>query len=314
MPRLPFVDYPGASDLQAHGLLPLPRRLPPLNDEGGLPFRSAQYRAVSTESFPLQRLVELARMIGASFAVNEPMVRHLRLPLHPPDILRGITHTDPFGSEPFGEWTKDNVMHWVVRLIAFTRGLCADARELADNDFRKLSTAILDADGQIIGGAISFRFVPDPGPALVDDVFMQGVLHLVQPILDLLMDQESSSLENLSKTFPDFGNAHETGRVAELFMIARSPSLPSEDTFELVAGTIERMRELGCRYVVTAGANQWTGAAFELLGATRVHFAPFRDRPRVLACPTAHPHLVSSSDGFLSAKDSGSMFYAARLS
>jgi hypothetical protein len=253
-------------------------------------------------------------MMGASFAVNEPMVRHLRTPLEPPAMLRGITHTDQFGAVPFGEWTKDNIMHWVMRLTAFTRGLRPDARELAENDFRRLSMAILDADEEIIGGAISFRFAPDPGAALVDDVFMQGVLHFVQPIVELLMEQERSSLERLSSTYPDFRNAYETGGVAELFMVARSPRLPSEDTFELVAATVERMRELGCRYAVTAAVNQWTGAAFEVLGATRVHFAPFRDRPRVLASPVAHPHLVSSSDGFLSAKDSGSVFYAASLS
>ena len=99
------------------------------------------------------------------------------------------------------------------------------------------------------------------------------------------------------------------GKVGELFMIARSPLLPREDTFELVAATLDRFRDLGYHYVLTAAANQWTGAAFEVIGGVRVHFAPYRAEKTVRESGAPIPDETSTRDGFLSAKDSGCMFY-----
>ena len=82
---------------------------------------------------------------------------------------------------------------------------------------------------------------------------------------------------------------------------------------ELVAAGAERCRTLGYEYVVTEATNQWTGAAFEVLGGVRVHFALFLVQPAVRKSNEPLEDVVTSSDGFLADKDSGGMFYVIRL-
>lgn len=103
------------------------------------------------------------------------------------------------------------------------------------------------------------------------------------------------------------------GQVGHHFMVARSDALPKDDTFELVAATMERYWDHGFRYAVVEATKQWTGAACEVLGGVRVHFAPFGAKPTVPAGPSSHRGAPSSPDGFLSDKDSGSMCYVHRL-
>ena len=65
--------------------------------------------------------------------------------------------------------------------------------------------------------------------------------------------------------------------------------------------------------MVTEATNQWTGAAFEALGGVRVHFAPFQAQPAVRKSDESLEGVVTSSNGFLSDRDSGGMFYVIRL-
>ena len=96
-------------------------------------------------------------------------------------------------------------------------------------------------------------------------------------------------------------------------MLARSEALAKEDAFELVAASVERYRALGYAFIVVEATNQWTEAACEALGGVRVHFAPFRVEPTVRESAEPLEGVVTSPDGFVSDKDSGSMFYVIRL-
>jgi hypothetical protein len=127
------------------------------------------------------------------------------------------------------------------------------------------------------------------------------------------MKQEHESITALSNAYGDFKTALEEGKVGELFMLARSPILSTEDSFELVAATIDRFISLKYKFVVTAAANQYTGAAFEVLGGVRVHFSPYRATPQMAASVSGLADETSSEDGYLSAKDSGCMFYVIKL-
>jgi hypothetical protein len=135
----------------------------------------------------------------------------------------------------------------------------------------------------------------------------------MHPIVKMLIEQEEAAIPALSKKYKSFEQSLNEGKVGELFMIARSPALPTEDTFELVAATLEKFRDSGYHYVLTAAANQWTGAAFEVMGGTRVHFAPYRAEKTVKESDVPLTHETSTRDGFLSAKDSGCMFYVIKL-
>jgi len=85
------------------------------------------------------------------------------------------------------------------------------------------------------------------------------------------------------------------------------------DTFELVAASAAHYQALGYAYMVIEATNQWTGAACEVLGGVRVHFAPFQGRQMVHQSAEPLEDTVTSANGWLSNKDSGSMFYVIRL-
>jgi hypothetical protein len=86
-----------------------------------------------------------------------------------------------------------------------------------------------------------------------------------------------------------------------------------EEAFELVAATAAHYQALGYVYMVVEASNQWTGAACEVLGGVRVHFAPYQTRSTVHQSIEPLEGIVTSANGWLSNKDSGSMFYVIRL-
>ena len=96
-------------------------------------------------------------------------------------------------------------------------------------------------------------------------------------------------------------------------MVARSDDLAKGDTFELVAASAEHFRALGHKFMVIEATNQWTGAACQALNGVRVHFAPFQARQTVRKSTEPLEGVVTSPNGFVSDKDSGSMFYVIRL-
>ena len=261
------------------------------------------------------KILELIRVIAKSFVQNEPMNRHMVPYVNPPHLIRESKFLNLYGENGFGEWSKENIFQWVVRLLVF--GQLKDKLDgnWSENLAKQLSLAILDEEGKIIGGALSIRFLagssgnaPDP-----ENLFAKVVIGVMQPIIDMLIHQEESSLGVLCEKYPAFQKALIEGKVVELFMIARSPLLPTEDTFELAAASMQRFRDLGYHYVLTAAANQWTGAACEVMGGVRVHFAPYRATKTVKESLEPLPDETSTRDGFLSAKDSGCMFYVIRL-
>lgn len=313
LPRpLPHCSYPRAADVASHGIQALPDVLPLATLSAAMPYRSRVHRAVSADRLPSPALLELARVVAASFARREPQCRHVRPPSEPPAALAGTRHGDAFGSEPFGPWSSERLMYWFVRLLLLTDPTSPSA---ATNDAAVAqSIAILDDAGRVIGGAINDVLPPHGAtpPLRAGDPFLDAVLTFIAPVLDLLTTQDDAAIAALAR-YPDFAAAHAAGRVGHHIMVARADALPTLDAFELVAATAERYRALDFPYVIVEATNQWTGAACEALGAVRVHFAPFRARRSVAASVTPLANEPSSRDGYLSAKDSGSMLYVLRL-
>lgn len=135
----------------------------------------------------------------------------------------------------------------------------------------------------------------------------------MDPVFALLGAQDAEAVKALSVAYPQFRDALVAGKVGHHFMVARSEALPKADTFELVADTASRYRGLGFAFMLVEATNQWTGAACEMLGGTRVHFAPFRARRTVRRSTAPLDGAVTSPDGYLASKDSGSMLYVIRV-
>ena len=311
---LPYCSYPSAIDVAQHGLQILPARLPLVDFERARPHRSLRYAAMPASYLTPLEVLQLAEVVGTSFARRGPQCRHLQPAGHLPAELREALHTDRFGESAFGPWNTERLMYWFIRLLVFTDA--TSSRSAIELQTRTLaqSLAVLDETGEVIGGALNEVMPPHAGPPSFrqGDPFLDAVLAFVEPVLALLGAQDAEALKALSVAYPEFRDAHAAGKVGHHFMVARSGALPKSDTFELVAATAERYRALGYVYMVIEATNQWTGAACEVLGATRVHFAPFRVRRTVRR--SAEPlDTVTSPDGFLSSNDSGSMLYVIRL-
>ena len=311
---LPHAAYPKAADLDQHGLQPLPGSLPLVDFARAEPYRG-RYATVAATDLTADQLLQSAWVIAGSFVRREPQARHLRLPKWAPAGLMEALHTDPFGTDAFGQWDTETTMYWIVRLAALTDPTSPLDAIAVNEEVIDQSLAILDGDGRVIGAAFNETMPPfDVEPPLrEDDPFLAASFGTWEPVYAALGAQDAEALAALSERYPAFEKAYAGGRVGHHLLIARGDDLPKEDAFELVAASAERQQELGYEYIVTEATNQWTGAAFEALGGVRVHFAPFQTEPAVVRSDEPLEDVTTSPNGFLSDKDSGGMFYVLRL-
>ena len=157
---LPYSAYPRARDAARHGLQPLPESLPLVDFAGAQPYRSTRYSAVVATDLTPAQLLQMAWVIGASFARREPQARHLRPPKHPPAGLMEVRHSDPFGTDSFGSWDTATQMYWQTRLTALTDPTSpADAIEVNEETLAQ-SVAILEGEGRVIGSAFNETMAP----------------------------------------------------------------------------------------------------------------------------------------------------------
>jgi hypothetical protein len=313
---LPRCRYPIADDVVQHGLQPLPEVLPLVDFTRAEPYRSRRYATVPAARLTPGLVLRLAEVVGTSFARREPQCRHLQPAKLPPvGLADAAVHTDRFGSEAFGSWSKERLLYWFIRLLVLTDASSPRSAIKINGDALEQSLAMLNHRGYVIGGALN-----ETMPLLTEqpefrrgDPFLDAVLEFVDPVFALLGAQDAEALKALSVAYPQFQKAYARGKVGHHFMVARSDALPTADAFDLVAATAEHYRALGHAFMVIEATNQWTGAACEVLGATRVHFAPFRTQRTVRQSAEPLDDSVTSPDGFLSGKDSGSMLYVIRL-
>jgi hypothetical protein len=224
-------------------------------------------------------------------------------------------HVDPFGTDPFGPWTPENLVYWAIRLLILTDSTSPKGAIRVNGEALAQSLAIVDGTGRVIGGAFNETMpsLDAPSPFRQDDLFLYAVWSFLAPIFTLLRAQETEGLAALCSHFPAFQDTYARGKVGHHFMVARSDALPKAETFELVAASAARFQALGYAYMVIEASNQWTGAACEALGGVRVHFAPYQARHTVHQSAEPLEGVVTSANGWLSDKDSGSMFYVIRL-
>ena len=308
--------YPGAADRHLHGMQPLPTRIPPVSFDAVRRYRSDRYTVTTLDGLPPGKILETAREVARSFALREPMGRYLQPPDAPPDGLMESEHTDPLGTEPFGPWTRDNIIYWLIRQFVLTNATSPVGAIEVNREVLSHSLAMLDADGRVMGGAFS-EIMPMgglPPEFRKGDIFLDAVIGFLEPVMEFLGEQEAQALAGLARRYTVFREASVAGQVGHHFLVARTDALPRDHAFELVAATAEHFQRHGCGFMGVEATNQWTGAACEALGGVPVHFAPYRAHQRVASSATPLPDQVSSPDGYLSDKDSGSMFYLINLS
>ena len=316
VPRsLPYCRYPKARHGAHHGIQPLPSSLPLVDFARAQPYRSRRYSTVVAADLTPSQVLQMARVVAASFARHEPQVRHLRPPKHPPTGLIEATHTDPFGSDPFGPWSIERLMYWFIRLYLLTDPTSPQNAIRVNEEALAQSLAIVDQRGQVIGGAFNETMPPlEEVPEFrQDDPFLAAVFACTEPISALLGAQDEEALTALSARYSTFREAYAKGKIGHHLLVARSDALAKEDAFELVAASAEHYRALTYPFMVVEATNQWTGAACEALGGVRVHFYPFQAQQTVRKSAEPLEGVVTSPNGFVSDKDSGGMFYVIRL-
>jgi len=312
---LPYCPYPTAAEIALHGVQPLPETLPLVNFQHARPHRSRWYAAVPAARLTPEQVLQLAEVVGTSFARREPQCRHLQPSRFPPAGLHAALHRDLFGTASFGPWTRERLLYWFIRLLILTDPASPRDAVTVNAGTLTQSLAILDGDGHVIAGALNETMPTLDTPPIVreGDPFLDAVLAYVEPVFALLGAQDAEAVKALSVAYPQFRDALVASKVGHHFMVARSDALPKADTFELVAETATRYRALDFAFMLIEATNQWTGAACEALGGVRVHFAPFRARRTVRRSTAPLDGIVTSSDGYLASKDSGSMLYVIRL-
>lgn len=217
------------------------------------------------------------------------------------------------GKDPFGPWTTENILFWFVRLVLLTDPSHPIGVIGMNEDLMRHSLLITNDNSKPIGGSLNITLPYKEEEWRKNDLFIDATFLYQNPIVEFIHNHEHAAIQVLNDKYPDFKNAHQSGKIGYIAMIARSPALPAEETFELIAASFESFQRKGYKYIVITGTNQWTGAACEALGAARIYFAPFRDKKRVAKETDANSHEPFSIDGFISGKDSGLMIYAVKL-
>lgn len=312
---LPYCAYPQARDVAQHGVQVLPAVLPRVDFTQARPYRSRQYTTIAAARLTPAQVLHMAEVVGTSFARREPQTRYLQPPKYPPAELMEACHTDPFGNDMFGPWTTERLIYWFIRLLVLTDPTRPKSAIQINEETLAHSLAIVDQTGQVIGGALNETMPPlDVSPVFrQDDLFLTAARAFVAPIFALLSTQDAEALTALCTRYPAFRAAYAQRKVGHHFMVARSDALAKADTFELVAASAAHYQALGYAYMVIEATNQWTGAACEVLGGVRVHFAPYQGQHTVRQSAEPLEGIVTSANGWLSNKDSGSMFYVIRL-
>ena len=311
--KLPRCNYPTVDDIQQHGLYDLQKELPLVDFESARKFRSNKYTAVPLDGFDKSRILELAHIIAKSFALNEPMNRHVHPSQKIPDEIIDVEHQDAFGKDTFGPWTTENIIFWCIRLVLLTNPSQTRGSIEISEDLLRHSLMITDKHSKPIGGALNITLPVQEDDLRPDDPFIKAMFSYQDPVLDFIHKHEHTAIQALSDAYPVFEEALNSGKVGYIAMIARSAELPSDHTFELFAASFEHFQKNGYEYMMITGTNQWTGAACEALGSLRIYFWPFRDEQRVAVENKATQNEPYSSDGYISNKDSGLMIYCVKL-
>ncbi|MTB51165.1 hypothetical protein [Lewinella sp. W8] len=311
-PKLPWCLYPTANDTDQHGVLDMPPKLPEVNFEAAEKYRSRDRPTVSIAGLTHAQILQMTHMLAGSFARNEPMNKHVHPPKCTSSAVLNKTHQDPLGLASFGPWTTKNILFWFTRLVVLTNPSDPISHIELNQEVIDHSLAFVE-QGEVIGAALNSALHAEEDKWRIGDPFLDAVFQYQAPIVDFFHRAEIEAISALVEKYPAFRTAHQSGKVGYIFMIARSPQLPSEQVFELFAASFEHLQREGFEYMLVTGTNNWTGAACETLGAARIYFTPFRDRPRVATEQTAEDDEPYSSDGNISAKDSGAMVYVVKL-
>lgn len=309
--ELPHCNYPTAQEIELSGLLSLPDHLSEFDLSKLESFRTDTFEEIGTQTLENTEVLELTKMLAKSFVTNEPTNRHLKTPEKFPEALNRI-YTDAYGESHFGEWTKENIFYWLIRLVFLTKP-SDDAKHITKNqDILELSLAVKNASNKIVAGVLS-QSVSIEESSMRNDSYLSTILGLYSVSLDFIFSQEHEAISALTETYPDFKASLDQKKVATALMLAKDESFAKEDAFELFIRAIELLQTKGFKYVLVAGSNQWTGAACEMFNATKVHYKPFRDHERVAKTSDAPENELHSEDGYLAAKDSGIMYYIIKF-
>jgi hypothetical protein len=305
--KLPFCSFPKAADISLHGMQELPEELPTVDLAKGSSYRSDRYKAIPLRDISIDEIDQCGRLIAASFVANEPMNKHLIRTDALPPSFEGLRLKDAFGESEFGPLNQVNIFYWFVRVFLLTESKEGFDYPILKEDLINHSFAIKDGKDEIIGVSLGEQMkVKDESKEDLHP-FAEFASTFKAPILDFLHEQDDAAMDGLFETYADFKTALAAGKVGGVSMIAKNDHLPSEHAFELFAVVVEHFKSLGYEYAITGASNQWTGAAAELINGVRAHFYPYRfyqikDSP-----------YTTTSDGYISYKDSGIMFYIMKL-
>ena len=339
--RVPFLKFPTHAETHRHGMQPLPTTLdvPQINPSSVLPYCMSENTASSVEfkswtELSKNDVLELVRMVGLGFAAYEPMCRHLNAQLMT-DELRDAEYEDALGRHSWGhhtlaeqkEMTKEDLpltladaLTWWIRM-AFISDPEVEGRPLQQETLKRSTVAIDTKTGDFLGALIGVPATlppssdaPHPSPP-ADCVFQRECNKAIGPIGQLIEDMEGAAVPALITAYPAMKQAFEQHKVTCAFMISKSSQIEVSHSLpvDLFRAHMEQQIALGHKYIVTEASNPWTGAVMEAMGATPTYFAPHRSIGGIVKSDEPVEEGPSSSNGYVSDKDSGIMYYAGRF-
>lgn len=309
--ELPFCDYPTSEDTEAFGQQCLPDQLPEIDWEKVKKYNLPEVSSLALSTLKGKEVLEVAKVIANGFVEKEPTQRYLKAPSRFPESLNS-SYYDAFGKTDFGPKTAKNAFYWLIRLVFLTNPYSSEYCVPKNNKLLSFSVTSRDTKDIPQAGILCMPLSTNQ-KQMREDEFMQSIIGMHLPGLELVFSQEHDALDHLTSNYNAFKTALEEDQVVNLLMLAKTELFSTTQMFALLVKTIKQLKTKGIKYVTASASNQWSGAALEALNASRVHYSPFRNKKRVALTKNATENEVHSKDGYLSDKDSGMMFYIIKL-
>lgn len=180
--RLPRCNYPTVDENQNHGLYDLPKKLPLVDFKSARNYRSHRFTPLPLNGFDKSKILELAHIIASSFAINEPMNRHVYPPVKVPTEIINAKHHDAFGHDSFGPWTTENILFWFVRLVLLTVPSHPTGSVRINDDLLRHSLVIANEHYKPIGGSLNITLVEEEKNWRPNDPFTAAVFAYQNPV------------------------------------------------------------------------------------------------------------------------------------
>lgn len=269
-----------------------------------------------------------------------------------PCVFSGAPYVDAFGAATeYGDFSSNAThFYWYVRSFVVQDATRADGPARNETALR-LSCAFVvpkvaagaqdEANKQqeqeldVTFAVFNDRMPPlDAAPAALrlSDPAVRAAGAYIRPPLSLVEDQDAALVPALCAFSPEFARDAATATeasksrsgaaaaeqaanlIVHVQLVSKSEAMTTDEAFSRLCCVIAWLADAHrCKYLIVEASNMRTATFLDALGFLPVHYARFQSKQRAVKSDTRVPEGPSSTNGFVSDRDTGMIAMAVKL-